>query len=183
MPSLIPAVAVELTGPDADVFPLLFLGLAGLVAVAAGEVGHLTLESKVAFEAVGFQFTRIDGRWADAGGRSFRDWMEHGIDGVFPTHDDWDLHLTSVFPEARVKRTIEIRGADCVPAELAASFVTLFKGLLYCRLARDEAGVLAGEFAAAAPDSSSRRSCSHSARFSSIAQNPNIHSQASMVYV
>ena len=64
---------------------------------------------------VPMMFTKIGGHWADANGRTFRDWLDHGIDGVYPTRADWDLHLTSVFPEVRVKRTIEVRGADCVP--------------------------------------------------------------------
>jgi glutamate--cysteine ligase len=92
---------------------------------------------------VPMMFTRIDGQWADGGGRTFRDWMHRGIDGVYPTRDDWDLHQTAVFPELRVKRQIELRGADCVPLPLASAFVTLFEGLLYC----DEALELAKDFA------------------------------------
>lgn len=97
---------------------------------------------------VPMMFTRINGDWADAKGRSFRDWMESGIDGVFPTSDDWELHQTSVFPEARVKRQIEVRGADCVNLSLSAGFVALFKGLFYCRKATDAAWEVAEELAA-----------------------------------
>ena len=42
-------------------------------------------------------------------GLSFRQWMEDGIDGRFPGWDDWETHLTQVFPEVRVKKQIEIR--------------------------------------------------------------------------
>lgn len=65
-------------------------------------------------------------------GLTFRQWMTHGIDGVFPTLGDWEVHQTQVFPEVRVKRQIEIRGADCVDLPLALSFCALFRGLFYC---------------------------------------------------
>ncbi|MGK0346185.1 MAG: glutamate--cysteine ligase [Myxococcota bacterium] len=97
---------------------------------------------------VPMMFTKIDGEWADANGRSFRDWMDNGIDGVYPKNPDWELHLTSVFPEARVKRQIEVRGADCVNLALSASFVALFKGLFYCRKATDAALEVAEQLAA-----------------------------------
>ncbi|TNE89174.1 MAG: glutamate--cysteine ligase [Deltaproteobacteria bacterium] len=77
-------------------------------------------------------FRMQNGKWLPGGGQSFRRWMEHGIDGTFPTRDDWELHLTSVFPEVRVKKKIEIRGADAVSFDLAMAFGALFKGLFYC---------------------------------------------------
>ena len=64
--------------------------------------------------------------------------MTHGIDGHYPTEEDWELHQTSVFPEVRIKKTIEIRGADCVDHEMALAFCALFTGMLYCNLALDE---------------------------------------------
>jgi len=75
--------------------------------------------------------------WVPAEGRSFRQYMEQGFEGQFPTWDDWDLHQTSVFPEVRIKRTIEVRGADCVNHDLAMAFCALFTGLLYCNQALD----------------------------------------------
>ena len=39
--------------------------------------------------------------------------------------------MTSTFPEVRIKRTIEVRGADCVSQDLAIAFCSLFTGLLY----------------------------------------------------
>lgn len=86
-------------------------------------------------------FIAPGGRWQPAQGRSFRSWMEEGIDGLHPTMEDWALHQTSVFPEVRVKRTIEIRGADAVRTDLALGFVALWTGLLYGAL--DEARALA----------------------------------------
>lgn len=85
--------------------------------------------------------------WRAAGGTSFRTWMERGLDGSFPDMDAWDLHLTSVFPEVRVKKLIEIRGADCVPHDLAMGFSAFFMGLLYDDRALDRATATALAFA------------------------------------
>jgi len=93
---------------------------------------------------VPMMFRRDDeGGWRHAHGQTFAEWMASD-DG--PDEDDWELHLTSVFPEVRVKRTIEVRGADCVPLPLAMSFVALFKGLFYCQLAQEQAIGLAERF-------------------------------------
>ncbi len=83
--------------------------------------------------------------WVPAHGIPFRQFMDDGIDGHFPTPADWDLHQTSVFPEVRVKRTIEIRGADCVDHEMALAFCALFTGMLYCNIALDEGLELVAE--------------------------------------
>lgn len=76
-------------------------------------------------------FYVVGGQWRPSGGVTFRRWMAEGIDGHFPTPDDWALHQTSVFPEVRVKRTIELRSADAVPLELAIAYNALWAGLLY----------------------------------------------------
>ncbi len=76
--------------------------------------------------------------WVHAEGRTFATFMTDGIDGQYATLADWALHQTSVFPEVRVKHTIEVRGADCVSIELAGAFCALFTGLLYDRSALDE---------------------------------------------
>jgi glutamate--cysteine ligase len=86
-----------------------------------------------------------DGQWVPAHGIPFRVFLEQGIDGHFPSPTDWDLHQTSVFPEVRVKRTIEIRGADCVDHEMALAFCALFTGMLYCNIALDEGTELVRE--------------------------------------
>ncbi len=83
------------------------------------------------------------GAWAPAGGVTFARWAREGIDGVFPTLADWELHQTSVFTEVRVKRTIELRSADSVSAELGIAFCALWTGVLYgaldaCRALADE---------------------------------------------
>jgi glutamate--cysteine ligase len=93
-------------------------------------------------------FYKHNGQWAHANGVTFRQWMDQGIDGVFPTGDDWALHQTSVFPEVRVKRTIEIRGADAVNVDLAVAFCALWTGVLYGPRALADATDLANRFIA-----------------------------------
>lgn len=90
-------------------------------------------------------FRKTDIGWQDAEGASFGTWLNEGIDGTFPTWADWELHQTSVFPEVRIKRTIEVRGADCVDPDMAVAFCALFTGLLYCNAALDEALSLVDE--------------------------------------
>lgn len=97
---------------------------------------------------VPMMFYRPGGTWAPAHGVTFRQWMDHGIDGFFPTAKDWALHLTSVFPEVRVKRTLEIRGADAVGLDLAIGFCALWKGLLYSPSALGAALELTARFTA-----------------------------------
>jgi glutamate--cysteine ligase len=94
---------------------------------------------------VPMMFYRRHGEWTAAHGATFRTFMDKGLDGCFPTESDWSLHQTSVFPEVRIKHTIEVRGADCVDHELALAFCALFTGLLYCRNAMDEALALVAE--------------------------------------
>jgi glutamate--cysteine ligase len=76
-----------------------------------------------------------DGRHVPVGGRSFRQMFEHGDTPL--TLADWSTHLTTLFPEVRLKRVIEVRGADGVPADLVCSVPALWKGLLYDSAALD----------------------------------------------
>src|SRR3970282_2716926 len=60
-------------------------------------------------------FVHRDGHYVDVAGQSFRDFMDGklpGLPGVRPTISDWADHLTTVLPEARLKRYIDERGAD-----------------------------------------------------------------------
>jgi glutamate--cysteine ligase len=89
----------------------------------------------------------IDGRdYKPVGGRTFRDYMRHGLDGRFPTKVDWEVHITTVFPEARLKQFIEVRGADANPPPLALAVPALWKGLLYDDTALSAAVELARRF-------------------------------------
>jgi glutamate--cysteine ligase len=72
-----------------------------------------------------------DGHHLAAGGLTFREFMRSGLRGHAPTLADWNLHLTTLFPEVRVKRVLEVRSADAVPADLSCALPALWKGLLY----------------------------------------------------
>ncbi len=67
--------------------------------------------------------------YAPAPAVTFRQFLNRGIDGRFPTCHDWDVHLSTLFTEARMKRFIEVRGADATTTPV--SVAALWKGLLY----------------------------------------------------
>ncbi len=70
-------------------------------------------------------------RYLPARGTTFRRFLEEGFDGSRATLEDFDRHLTTLFPDARLKHVIEVRGADAVPRALTCSLPALWKGLLY----------------------------------------------------
>ncbi len=72
-----------------------------------------------------------DHRYFPARGISFREYMKRGLAGYAASLNDWDVHLTTLFPEVRLKRFIEVRGADAVPRGLVCALPALWKGLLY----------------------------------------------------
>jgi glutamate--cysteine ligase len=100
---------------------------------------------------VPMMFVRIGDEHRPAHGMSFGHYMRHGIEGHFPTMSDWELHQTSVFPELRVKSTLEARGIDCVPPPLAVGACALYTGLLYDDSALDACIELGGELARHGP--------------------------------
>jgi len=97
---------------------------------------------------VPMMFLQHEGAWVDPRGLTFRQWMDQGLDDAFPTWEDWALHETSVFPEVRIKRTIEVRGADACPLHIALAGIALWTGILYDEAALDEATMLARDFLA-----------------------------------
>jgi glutamate--cysteine ligase len=62
---------------------------------------------------------------------TFREYWNHGHKGHEATIEDWDLHLTTLFPEVRIKRYMEARSADSQPPELMPALPALIKGFLY----------------------------------------------------
>ena len=64
-------------------------------------------------------------------GLSFRDYLAHGHERYKATLADWNLHLTTLFPEVRLKRVVEMRSADAVPPGLVCALPAFWKGLLY----------------------------------------------------
>lgn len=72
-----------------------------------------------------------DGRSIPAHGQTFRDFLAHGRDGMQASLADWNVHLTTLFPEVRLKRVIETRGTDAVPGAAVCALPAFWKGLLY----------------------------------------------------
>lgn len=72
-----------------------------------------------------------DGVWIDMTAHTFRDFLTRGEQGHRATMADWSAHLTTLFPEARMKGYIELRGADSQAPELMLAVPALTKGLLY----------------------------------------------------
>jgi glutamate--cysteine ligase len=66
-----------------------------------------------------------------AGGMTFRRFLREGFGAERANFADFDRHLTTLFPEVRLKHVIEVRGADAVPPGLTCSLPALWKGLLY----------------------------------------------------
>ena len=86
-------------------------------------------------------FVRREGRYHDVAGRSFRDFLAGklpGFEGQYPTLADWEDHLTTAFPEVRLKRFLEMRGADGGPWRRLCALPAFWVGLLY-----DEASLAA----------------------------------------
>ncbi len=79
-------------------------------------------------------FVKRDGRYIDASGQSFRDFMEGrlpALPGERPTLKDWGDHLTTLFPEVRLKTYLEMRGADGGPWSRICALPALWAGVLY----------------------------------------------------
>jgi glutamate--cysteine ligase len=83
-------------------------------------------------------FIEREHRYVEVGGMTFRRYLEEGFDVHRATMDDWKLHLTTLFPEVRLKSYLEVRSADSQPTHLMLATPALMKGLLYdadCRIA------------------------------------------------
>ena len=90
-------------------------------------------------------FVYRDGRYIDASGQSFRDFMAGrlpALPGERPSLSDWGDHLTTAFPEVRLKRFLEMRGADAGAWRSLCGLPALWTGLLYDDTALDAAAEL-----------------------------------------
>ncbi|CAI5493343.1 unnamed protein product [Closterium sp. Naga37s-1] len=86
-------------------------------------------------------FAYRDQRYIDATGLSFRDFLNGKLPvlpGAYPTLNDWENHLTTIFPEVRLKRYLEMRGADGGSWRRICALPAFWVGLLYDRQALDE---------------------------------------------
>ncbi len=87
-------------------------------------------------------FVYRDGRYIDASGQSFRDFLDGklpALPGEVATMSDWIDHLSTLFPEVRLKQFLEMRGADGGPWRYICALPALWVGLLYDRTALDAA--------------------------------------------
>jgi glutamate--cysteine ligase len=87
-------------------------------------------------------FVYRDGVYVDALGQSFRDFLQGrlpALPGETPTLSDWADHLTTIFPEARIKKFIEMRGADGGPWRRLCALPAFWTGLMYDQSALDAA--------------------------------------------
>jgi len=87
-------------------------------------------------------FVYRGGRYIDAAGLSFRDFLKGELSvlpGEKPTLDDWNDHLSTAFPEVRLKTFLEMRGADGGPWGRICALPALWVGLLYDQGALDAA--------------------------------------------
>ncbi len=96
-------------------------------------------------------FVYRNGTYIDASGQSFRDFMAGrlpALPGERPTMADWVDHLTTAFPEVRLKRFLEMRGADSGPWNRLCALPALWVGLLYDADARAAAWDLVKDWTA-----------------------------------
>jgi glutamate--cysteine ligase len=87
-------------------------------------------------------FVYRDGKYIDASGQSFKDYMQGRLParpGELPTINDWADHVTTAFPEVRLKRYLEMRGADSGPLPALNALPAFWVGLLYDQTALDAA--------------------------------------------
>jgi len=87
-------------------------------------------------------FVFRDGKYIDAAGLSFRDFMKGELSvlpGELPRLSDWNDHLSTAFPEVRLKSFLEMRGADGGPWNRICALPALWVGLLYDQGALDAA--------------------------------------------
>jgi glutamate--cysteine ligase len=94
-------------------------------------------------------FVARGGRYIDCAGQSFRAFLDGKLPvlpGEKPTLKDWADHMTTAFPEVRLKRFLEMRGADGGPWNRLCALPAFWVGLLYDRIALDAAWDLVKDF-------------------------------------
>jgi glutamate--cysteine ligase len=96
-------------------------------------------------------FVYRDGRYIDTAGASFHDFLAGRLPqlpGERPTLDDWSDHLTTLFPEVRMKRFLEMRGADGGRWRRICALPAFWAGLLYDQTSLDTAWDLVKDWTA-----------------------------------
>lgn len=88
-----------------------------------------------------FMFKR-DGKKVANTGQTFRSFWKSGFQGHRASFADWQTHLNTLFPEVRLKKTIEVRGADSQGSALVPALPALYTGIFYDTKALSEAEAL-----------------------------------------
>jgi len=112
------------TDPDRYLYPARFL-----------EEGATLLEYVEWAITVPMFFIAREGRYLDCAGLPFERFMREGFEGHEATMGDFALHLSTLFPDARLKQHLEVRGADMSSPEYIKALSALHVGLLYDELA------------------------------------------------
>ena len=97
-------------------------------------------------------FVYREGQYIDVAGRSFRDFIDGKLEelpGERATLRDWNDHMTTAFPEVRLKKYLEMRGADSGDVPRLRALPAFWVGLLYDAQALDEAAALVADFSRA----------------------------------
>jgi glutamate--cysteine ligase len=110
----------------------------GLLPALWKRDAHLDDYVEWALDVPMFLFKR-GGRPVMNTGQTFRSFLKSGFDGHGATQDDWRLHLNTLFPEVRLKKTIEVRAADVQSIELSCALPALWTGIFYDERALAEA--------------------------------------------
>jgi glutamate--cysteine ligase len=80
-----------------------------------------------------------DGKSLMNTGQTFRDFLANGFEGHRALQSDWQTHINTLFPEVRLKRTIEVRSADSQNLKFAPALSALWAGIFYDKQALDAA--------------------------------------------
>jgi glutamate--cysteine ligase len=117
-------------------------------------------------------FLRRQGRYLSPA-VTFRQLLKDGFEGQPALYDDWVDHLSTLFPEVRIKRVLEIRAADCCTGAMTGALCAVMRGLLYDAGARRDLKLLLGSpaFAQHLNDhAQAQREGLDSARFAGLAR-------------
>jgi glutamate--cysteine ligase len=91
-------------------------------------------------------FVYRGGEYRPVGGISFRRFLRDGWQGERALPSDWELHLSTLFPETRLKTFVEVRQADASSRAMVRALPALWRGLLYDAEARRAAWSLVGDW-------------------------------------
>jgi glutamate--cysteine ligase len=106
-------------------------GIPAFIFDDAARTGIFSRYTEWALEVPMFFVKREHWGYRPTGGITFRRFMREGFAGERATLGDWQLHLSTLFPENRLKHYLEVRGADAGSLDMVLALPALWKGLLY----------------------------------------------------